>query len=112
MIIAAICFLVYELYKMFNSKSVNQTVTMLEAGNVKDANSWVVFFEFAYYVWIIVGLVWFPHWRGVLGAILALVILKNFIPRSERYIIIDSVVTALLLVGGIIYTMLVMQGIV
>lgn len=106
MIIAAICFLVYELFKMFHAKGVDQAVKNFKASKDVRSHPWLggmFLIEFVYIGWCIVGLIWFPEWRVILWCILGLSVLKMFLPKTPRMVVIDSAATVVLLLIGVIY---------
>lgn len=107
MIIAAICFLVYELYKAIHAKWFDKHLSMLKEELAEGRPAWsgIPFIELAYYIWIFIGLVWFPEWGWFLGVILGLSVLKLWLPHTHKYVIFDSIITAFVLVAGIVYTM-------
>ena len=119
MIIAAICFLVYELYKLLHPKKVDEAIKTFARLREKRTTEYpetfwlrlggMAILEFLYMAWCIIGVIFFPEWRLVLGCLLALAVLKSLLPKTKgtsstpKLVAIDSAVSAAILLVGIIY---------
>lgn len=106
MIIAAICFLLYELWKLLHPQKMQDVVIALSAGKPNELEPdgcGIVIVDLAYFVWTIIALIWFPDWRFVAGIILAVSLTKMFLPKSKTLTMIDSALGVIVLATAIIY---------
>lgn len=106
MIIAAICFLFYELWKLLHPQKMQDVVTALTVGKPNELEPdgcGIVIVDLAYFVWTIIALIWFPEWRFVAGIILAVSLTKMFLPKSKAMTIADSALGVIILATAIIY---------
>lgn len=106
MIIAAICFLLYELWKLLHPQKMQDVVTALSEGKpseIMPEGCGILIVDFAYSIWTIIALIWFPEWRFVAGIILAVSLTKMFLPKSKTLTMIDSALGVIVLATAIIY---------
>lgn len=109
MIIAALCFLFYELWKLLHPQKMQDVVTSLAAGKPTELESegfGIIVVDLAYFIWTFIALIWFPEWRFVAGLILAISLTKMFLPMSKATTILDSALGVAILAVGIIYILL------
>lgn len=123
MIIAAFCFLFYELWKLLHPQKMQDVVTALYAisGRSSDVlvqnnaildrdGCGIIIVDLIYFIWTIIALIWFPEWRFVAGLIIAVSLTKMFLPKSKSMTIADSALGVIILATAIIYFLGVSHG--
>ena len=116
MIIAAICFLFYELWKLLHPQKIQDVAIKVrqasrarasgmahEMNQLEPEECGIVLVDFAYAAWTFIALIWFPEWRFVAGIILAMSVTKALLPKSKAMTIADSALCIIILATAIIY---------
>lgn len=109
MVIAAVCFIVYEFFKIFSANTLVGMLKKLQAGGLShftaEERSMVgglLVVDTLYMIWTITGL-FFPEWRLIAGCICALSVMRLFLPKSVALSVVDSLICAGLMAAGVVY---------
>jgi len=110
MVIAAVCFIVFELYKVFTvftAKSVYNLMLKFKNDRFsltfeeRELAKAILFTDLLYFIWAITAL-FFPEWRFVAGIITGLGIVKIFLPKSIWFDIFDSIICAQFMIFAVV----------
>lgn len=110
MVIGAVCFIVYELYKVFSAKTLYEMLKKLKtdgfsANFTAEERSMIgglMFADFLYMIWTITGL-FYSEWQLIAGIICGLSVMGLFLPKSIALSVVDGLICAGLMTAGVVY---------